>query len=234
MPPTGASVGGVGEDASLSELYRGARARITALVMAHPDATNTPVPATPGWRVHDVIAHLVGGTEDLIGGWRPTGGPTEEWTAAHVARGREVPTAQLLDRWAQLSPAIEQLLDAESAWQVVLDVGAHEHDLRAALGDTSARDSDLVTFGAARLLQALRVPLPLAVTTEHRDVRVGPDAADGQQPVTTLTTTTFEAFRWRLGRRSRRQLAAMRWSADPTPYLDRLCVFGPAESDVIE
>ena len=52
--------------------------------------------------------------------------------------------------------------------------------------------------------------------------------------VTTLTTTTFEAFRWRLGRRSRAQLRAMDWDADPMPFLGHLCVFGPAEVDVIE
>ncbi len=40
-----------------------------------------------------------------------------------------------------------------------LDVGAHEHDIRAALGDTAARDSDLVTRRATLLLEALHVPL---------------------------------------------------------------------------
>jgi hypothetical protein len=49
-----------------------------------------------------------------------------------------------------------------------------------------------------------------------------------------LHTTAFEAFRWRLGRRSRAQLAAMEWSADPTAVLDHLVVFGPAARDVIE
>jgi hypothetical protein len=115
-------------------------------------------------------------------------------------------------------------------WPVVLDVGAHEHDIRGALGNTGARDSDVVRTGASVLLRGLRVPRPLVVRTEAEEVRVGPE--DGEPVV--LTTTVFEAFRWRLGRRSRRQLAAMDWSGDPEPYLDSLCVFGPAEDDVVE
>jgi hypothetical protein len=115
-------------------------------------------------------------------------------------------------------------------WPIVLDVGAHEHDIRGALGDTGCRDSDVVRVGASWLVRRLRVPRPLVVRTEHEEVRVGPE--DGDPAV--LVTTTFEAFRWRLGRRSRRQLAAMDWAGDPEPYLGSLCVFGPAENDVHE
>ena len=49
-----------------------------------------------------------------------------------------------------------------------------------------------------------------------------------------LSTTRFEALRWRTGRRSRAQLAAMDWSGDPTPVLDHLYMFGPAGADIIE
>jgi hypothetical protein len=59
---------------------------------------------------------------------------------------------------------------------------------------------------------------------------VGPD--DGE-PVT-LRTTSWEAFRWRLGRRSAAQLAAMDWSGDPSPFIGGLCIFGPASADVVE
>jgi hypothetical protein len=82
------------------------------------------------------------------------------------------------------------------------------------------------------MLKGLNVPRPLIVETEQREVRVGPtgDADDPDR----LITSDFEAFRWRLGRRSRQQLAAMRWSADPAPYVDSLCIFGPAQRDLVE
>ena len=215
---------------TLSEHYRQAHERLSAFVRACADRDTEPVPATPGWTVHDVVAHLTGVAQDVAGGWSPTGGPTEEWTAGHVARGRDVPTLSLLETWAAACPAVEELLDRQPIWPVVLDVGSHEHDVRAALGDRDARDVPLVTVGADWLLRKLRAPRPLVVRTELGEIRVGPD--DGA-PVT-LDTTAFEAFRWRLGRRSRRQLAAMAWSDDPEPFLDHLCVFGPARDDVVE
>ncbi|MGH8921863.1 MAG: maleylpyruvate isomerase N-terminal domain-containing protein [Actinomycetes bacterium] len=220
------------KQAALSALYRGARERLSELVLAHPEADRDRVPATPGWCVHDVVAHLTGVAEDLTDGWRPTGGPTEDWTAGHVSRGRDVPTAELLVRWADRGPAVEEILDATPTWPIVLDVGAHEHDVRGALGDTGARDSDLVTIGAKILLKGLQVPHLLVVKTENLRLELGPSTVE-DEPVT-LTTTAFEVFRWRLGRRSRRQLKAMDWSGDPAPFLEHLCVFGPADSDVLE
>jgi hypothetical protein len=68
------------------------------------------------------------------------------------------------------------------------------------------------------------------VTVEDTQFRAGPDG----EPVLELTTTWYEAFRWRMGRRSRSQLAALDWSGDPSPVLDHLVVFGPAPTDVIE
>jgi hypothetical protein len=49
-----------------------------------------------------------------------------------------------------------------------------------------------------------------------------------------LTISRFDALRWRMGRRSRAQLAALDWSGDPTPVIDHLVVFGPAVHDIDE
>ncbi len=221
----------------LSTLYGAARVRVTALV-ADPSAGDRPVPATPGWTVHDAVAHVAGVAQDVAEGAMPSGGPTPEWTAGHVARGRGVPTSEVVARWAEHGAVVETLLDTTPIWPLVIDVGSHEHDIRAALGDTGGRDTDLVVIGAKVMLRGLDVPAPLRVMTEHHDVLVGPSAApggeaDGAGPVV-LRTTTFEAFRWRLGRRSRAQLGAMDWSGDPAPFLPHLCVFGPAQQDVVE
>lgn len=215
-----------------SAVYRESRERLSAFVLDVADRAATPVPATPPWTVHDSIAHLTGVAEDLAAGWVPTGGPTAEWTAGHVERGRDLSVEELVRRWTKQAPAVEEMLDARPMWPIPLDVGAHEQDVRIALGDRGARDTAVVTAGTTWLLRALRVPQPLVVRTELTEVRVGPE--DGGGEPLTLTTTTFEAFRWRLGRRSRRQLAAMDWSGDPESLLDSLCVFGPAEVDVLE
>jgi hypothetical protein len=80
------------------------------------------------------------------------------------------------------------------------------------------------------LIARLRPPVRLRVTVEDTQIQVGPDG----EPVLGLTTTRYEAFRWRMGRRSRGQLAALDWSGDPAPVLDHLVVFGPARADIIE
>ena len=65
---------------------------------------------------------------------------------------------------------------------------------------------------------------------EDTEFRAGPDNATELR----LTTSRFEAFRWRMGRRSRAQLAGLDWSGDPAPLLDHLTIFGPAARDIIE
>jgi hypothetical protein len=220
----------VSERVPLPDLYRSTRIRLTEFVDGERIPDDQPVPAPPGWTAHDVIAHLTGVAQDLAAGWAPTGGPTDEWTGGHVERGRDVPTGDLLAEWERSAPAVEAILAKTAIWPVVLDAAAHEHDIRGAVGDTDARDCPVVHIGAAVMLKGLQVPHALVVETEYREVRAGP--ADGEPD--RLVTTDFEAFRWRLGRRSRQQLAEMRWSGDPTPYLDHLCVFGPALRDLVE
>jgi hypothetical protein len=213
----------------LSRLYREARERFTGLVRAHPEAARLPVPATPGWTVHDAVAHMAGVVEDVVAGRVPARA-TPEWTAGHLQRGHGQPTTALLDEWERASSLVEDLLDQRPVWPLLLDVGAHEHDVRSALGEPAPREDEIVVHGTDWLLRHLHVPVPLVVRTERLEVRTGPDEGD---PLV-LTTTTWEAFRWRLGRRSAAQIAAMDWSGDPSAVLGALCIFGPAAQDVTE
>jgi uncharacterized protein (TIGR03083 family) len=216
------------ERTPLSQYYRESRERLSAFVRDHAAAEATPVPATPGWTVHDVVAHLTGVAEDLASG-KLTGGPTAEWTAGHVARGTGVTTAELLEKWSGLSAEVERIADG-GVWPVVMDVLSHEYDVRSALGDTTGRGAGVIEVTAKVLLGALDPATPLVIETECKQIRVGPDEGEA----ITLRTTSWEAFRWRLGRRSPAQLAGMDWSGDPTPFLDGLCIFGPAVADVVE
>lgn len=237
MPVGGSAVTSqpVTERVPLPELYRTTRTRLMAFVESERIPDDQPVPATPGWTVHDVIAHLTGVAQDLAAGVPLTAGPTEEWTAGHVARGRDVPTSDLLAEWERAAPSVEAALAQTTIWPLVLDAAAHEFDVRGAVGDTDARDCPVVHVGAAVMLKGLQVPRPLIVETELREVRAGPvgDASSVGEP-DRLVTTDFEAFRWRLGRRSRQQLSAMNWCGDPAPYVDSLCIFGPALRDLVE
>ena len=101
-----------------------------------PDAGELPVAATPGWTLHDLVAHLSGITDDALNG-RLDGVATDAWTAAQVERGRLLSTIELLDRWRAQTPAFADRLDASGQWPAVFDLLSHEYDLRHAVGDTA-------------------------------------------------------------------------------------------------
>ena len=233
----------------LAQLYRDTRERLTSLVAGLDEqALATPVPACPGWQVQDVVAHLAAIVEDALAG-RLTGPPSEAETAVQVARYKGRPMPQTLDGWTAGAPRFEEVISALDIPPAVIDVASHEQDIRGALGRPGARDCPAVQQMAGWLLQNLRTPVPVLVTVEDAEFRIGPagggraaaeplpGAGRGrgrQEPVLGLRTTRFEAFRWRMGRRSRDQLAALDWSGDPAPVLDHLVVFGPARTDIIE
>jgi len=215
---------------ALSQLYGDSRGRLLTLVSGLDEpGLATPVPACPGWRVRDVVAHLTAVGEDALEG-RLTGPPTEEQSAAQVARFAGRPFPEVLARWDELAPRFAAAIDGFEVWPAVLDVATHEQDIRGALGAPGARDTEVVCLGSDRLLTWLQPPAPLRVVVEDRAYDLGPEG----DAAIVLRTDRFEAFRWRLGRRSRRQLADLDWTGDPSPVLDHLVVFGPAATDIDE
>ncbi len=214
----------------LSALYQDTQARLAALVAGlDAAALATPVPACPGWSVQDVVAHELAVTQDALAG-RLTGPPTEEQTAAQVARFRGHDIGDMLAAWAVTAPQFGEIAAAFEVWPAVIDIVSHEQDIRGALGRPGGRDCEAVRLCAGGLISYLTPPAPVRVIVEDAEFRVGPD--DGDE--LTLLTCRFEALRWRMGRRSRAQLAALDWSGDPAPVLDHLTIFGPTASDIIE
>lgn len=216
----------------LGGIYRETRERLSELVLAlDTSELATPVPACPGWSVSDVVNHALGVVEDVTAG-RLTGPSTDEQTAEQLARHRGTPIAAVVDAWAEVAPPFEARIRRATAWPPVLDLATHEQDIRGALSRPGARDSAAVILGAECLLALLQPAVPMRVVCEDFDARVGPDG--GEQTRLVLRTTRFETFRWRMGRRSRSQVAALDWSGDPTPVLDDLFVFGPSPTDIVE
>lgn len=199
--------------------YRTCRERITALVTAPSVDESRPVPATPGWTVHDVVAHVAGVSHDAVNG-NMAGAPGPAWTAAHVERGRSMSLSELLDMWAANSPMLEAVFsspEGEPMLAGVIDVHTHEADLRNALGLPLDVPTDFVEWVAGRLRGGF-----------HEQV-----AAAGLPPVD-VDASDVEWFRGRLGRRTADEVRAYGWSAEPEPYLDSFFVFGRAESSLGE
>jgi uncharacterized protein (TIGR03083 family) len=215
----------------LGELYHDTRERLIGLVESLDPATlTTSVPACPGWTITGVIYHLVAVAEDVLDG-RLAGPPSEDETAAQLRRQEGTPMPQTLERWSSLATPFEDLIRAARVWPAVLDVVSHEQDIRGALGQPGGRDCAAIYHGAAALCRRVPdMPVGVRVVWSDGEGHMGPE--DGTQLV--IHSSRFETVRWRLGRRSRAQLAHLDWSADPAPVLDHLCVFGPAEIDIVE
>jgi uncharacterized protein (TIGR03083 family) len=197
--------------------YRALRARVAEVVSADPDAASKESPATPGWTVHDVLAHMVGVNDDVVNG-RLEGVATDPWTAAQVEARRDASIAAMLDEWEVVGPQFETLMAGvppEIAGQALFDAATHEHDIRCALGVPGARDSDALDL-AWQWVALMRANggATLRVITEHGDEVIGVG-----DPVATIKTTRFEVLRALTGRRSESEVARYEWEPRCQPEL---------------
>ncbi|MDP2291229.1 MAG: maleylpyruvate isomerase family mycothiol-dependent enzyme [Actinomycetota bacterium] len=203
----------------LGVLYRAARVRIGELVSRPTTDPDLPVPATPRWTVHDVVAHVSGVAADGTSG-NMAGAPGEEWTAAQVQRSANRSIAELLEEWERTGQLMEGFLSSPAgvnASAAVMDIHTHEADLRHALGVPLEVPDDFLEWAGAAL----------------RDGFADAVAAAGLPPVQ-VTAPDVEWFRGRLGRRTEAEVRGFDWSAEPGPYLDAFFIFGRAEQSLGE
>ena len=211
--------------------YAGVRQRINELVEGVSDRTGDSVPACPAWRVRDLLAHVAGVVDDVLGG-RLDGAGSDPWTAAQVEARRTRPVEDVLAEWNEQAPQLEGVLDSFGAagHQLVMDAVSHEHDLRGALGAPGARDSDAVVLGTDWLVRAYQ---GAAAANGHGGVQVvasdGSAAwapVDDRPVVATVTASTFDLLRSFSGRRSESEVRALSWTGDVDAALPSLA-FGP-------
>jgi uncharacterized protein (TIGR03083 family) len=94
----------------LAALYLETHQRLAALIAdLDGDELDRPVPGCPGWAVRDVMAHLVAIPDDAMAG-RLTGPPSEEQTAAQVARFRGRRVDDMVAQWRDQAPAFSELV----------------------------------------------------------------------------------------------------------------------------
>ena len=180
--------------------YQGARERIVTLLRhASPEDAERPIPACPGWTVADLAAHIAGLAEDLIAG-RVEGAGSDAWTAAQVERHRGDTLNALVTSLEANADAFDGILPHVPApvnSQIVMDTVTHEHDLRAALDQPGARDSDAVTVGLGYLLNG---------RGRHQPELVNALLSSG--------TDQWELMRALSGRRTAEQIARLGLNAD--------------------
>ena len=136
------------------------------------------VRACPGWRVRDVLAHLVGTPEDAVAG-RLDGLPTTEQTAEQVERHRHDDPVDLLDQWLAMGPMVAAAVTASGLWPAAIDAVTHEQDLRAALDRPGARDVPSVDLIADMLGRLVEAPVPVVFDLGDRQVESAVEEGTG-------------------------------------------------------
>jgi len=116
----------------MAEVYRAGASRFMEVVRGLDADATAPVPACPGWSVHDLLAHLAGSSTDVVRG-NTDRAATAPWTARQVADRRRSTTEALLAEWSANVEAVAATCEHPTpnpAW----DVAVHLADLRDALG----------------------------------------------------------------------------------------------------
>jgi uncharacterized protein (TIGR03083 family) len=204
--------------------YLAVRARIAAIVPAQCEAS---VPACPGWRVHEVVAHLAGLCEDWVDG-RLDGYATEAWTADQVSRHAHRTCDEILDRWADAATRFaaldEQSSEVPPARFAFGDAVVHEADVRGVTAADRVPD-DAVLLGLhgtmARWGREVLAPAELATlrirTTEGPEWWLG---TENDSEALVVEAPMYEVFRALAGRRSKDQARRWEWSGDPAPVIE--------------
>ena len=183
------------------------------------------VPACPGWRVRDVVAHLAGLCEDWVD-HRTDGYASDGWTAAQVARSSGLSLEEVLARWRDVTASFAALGEDPVMGQPAVwafgDAVCHEADIYGAVGSGHV-PHDAVVLGLSALVRRWRerlarkgTPTLLLRAPDARDWWLG--VPDDPEAVTAEASAN-ELFRALVGRRSASQVRAWVWSSDPDLFV---------------
>lgn len=211
-------------------LYPELRNRVIALARSlNDEELAKTVPLTAEWTVAEVVAHVCGLNSDVASGAREGLG-TDERTTAQVSSRASMTSAEVCDEWLGYDEALRAIAAEIPLMEqrLAADLVIHLHDIQHALGHSIDED-DAATISAAHVY-AMRSPERWAglsgmnVAIELNDgYRAGPD--DGSADVM-LRATPYDFLRSVAGRRSRRQVEALDWSAAADSVIDQFSPYG--------
>lgn len=127
------------------------RENLTRYLESLPEAAWDKQTLCEGWRVRDVVSHLVGNAADIVA-FRIEGAGSEEFNQRQVDERADRTPAQLLEEWAEQGAQFEKQVgeQPDEFWttefppfgtvgqalgRIVEDLWIHAHDIRIALGD---------------------------------------------------------------------------------------------------
>ncbi len=227
------------------------------LAAATDDVLDTPVPACPAWAVRDVVGHVAGLAKDAVDGALPSFNLLDQWrdesvaakrddmTDQHVVRSRVMTYDEIVEEWQRTTKALLPMLRGEEPFPgsppfgmdavLVTDLWVHDTDIGGTVGrphppEDGAMSIALAAYSFGLLPRVQELGLPAFALRYGEKVRV---IGDGE-PAATVTGDRYELTRMLAGRRSRRQIAAMQWEGDPTPYLAIIPAYGERADDLVD
>lgn len=221
-----------------SQAYANGHARVEELVRSLSETDlNKMVPACPEWAVKELVAHLTGVAADSLSANVAEMGKAD-WTQSQVDARRDKPVDEILAEWdgiaAQVGPALDGLHPTMSS-ALIGDLITHEHDLRGALGNTDARDTDGVVISTGfysrffgKRLKDASLPTITVESGEHQWT------AGIQEPIGTVRAPLFEMLRGLTGRRTTDEVKGFDWSIDAAPYLEVFSMYPVTQNSLNE
>lgn len=213
-------------------LYAGTRDRFIDLIRSlADDELDRTIPLTPGWTIAQALAHVCGLNADLAAGLREGLGSPER-TADQVDSRAGLTAAEICDEWLGHGDTVEAII-ADNGFlghRLAADLLIHLHDVQHALG-LAIDTEDEATVDAGHTYAHHTVDRWLDST----GIEVAIDLSDGswfvpsacfEPPDLVLNATPYDFLRSVSGRRSRAQVEALDWSADPGPLLDHFSPYG--------
>ena len=243
--------------ADLADLYEQLRDEISEVVAGlEPDALGTPVPATPGWTIRDVVAHLAADATCVIAGDFPReffeafGEPAavakvNDWTARQVEEREGRSLEELLQEWKTSGTELAEMMRGNQPWPddmlpfvdriLLTDATVHQQDIFGALGIDRARESAPIKIGLTGYVATMGWRLAATGLPPLRlDVGEKSYVTGESEPGATVHASRFELFRAMSGRRNPAQIAAYPWDGDAEPYIEFFYPYGIRQDALVE
>ncbi len=243
--------------AEIADLYEQLRNDISDLAAGlDPDALETPVPATPGWNIRNIITHLTADATCVVAddfprtffeaiGDSSAVGELNDWTASQLAEREGRSLEELLQEWKTSGNEVAAMMRGERPWPegaykfadrvLFTDVAVHQQDIFGALGIERGHDAAPIRIGLRtyevgvgwRTAAAGIAPLRFNLGDKSYTAGEG-------EPGATVLASGFELFRALSGRRNPDQIRAYEWDGDPEPYIPFFYPYGIREDALVE
>lgn len=208
------------------EQWTQAQQRVIDLVAPlSTEQANQRVPATPDWTVRELLSHMIGVDVDTVAG-TADGDLSDTWTQGHVDSRSDADVAALVAEWRGVTEATQAWMRANDP-SPLGDVIIHEQDLRGALGQSGARDSE----GLAAIRDTFSGMFDAAVektgagAVELRGESWSHTAGTGE-PALVLAGSDFDLTRAIMTRRSESQLQSYVVQGELAPFRDAFAGLG--------